>query len=131
MDALVVFLVVGETGAGDTFGHKGFQFGKMRLVDVAGHHPVAAAEGGRHADNFTHHTGGAHDPDCPEGHVGAAYVTSGHEEIADIAGIEAAVGDGVGMDEDVAVGGDEGAVGKLAAVFRVREVEVDAPGGGE
>ena len=60
----------------------------MLLVDAARVGVFADSEVGGLADDFAHHTDGAHDADGTEGFVGDRDVAAGEEQVVDVLGVE-------------------------------------------
>ena len=85
----------------------------MSAVDSARQAAVLVAERCGHPDHLAHHPCRAHHADSSERHVRAADVTPRHEEVADIAGVEATVRHRVGINPVMHGRGLELSTGKV------------------
>lgn len=114
----------------DALRHEGLKVWEGLLIDATRGEPAPLADRGGHAHDLAHHAARAHHADGAVRDVCDADVTPDHEEIVHVAGVEAAVGDGIGR-PDGRVDGDgfEGAIRKVAGILRVGRVEIDAPTG--
>ena len=129
----IPFEGVAAHGAG--LGHEVFEDVEVLLIDATGGGVVANADPSGLSDDLAHHAAGAHDAGGAEGVALDGDGAAGHEEIADVLAVEAAVGDGVAV---FAVGvlaefgaGDEGIVGEVFGVLLFGIVQILVPGGGD
>lgn len=95
--AEVVELVVLQAAPSHAFLHHGLQLVEVVGVDLARQRSVACADAGGHAHYLAHHARGAHHAHGAQSDVGDADVAARHEEVVDVARVEAAVGYGVGV----------------------------------
>lgn len=94
----------------------------MRRVDVARIAAVLLAHRRRHADDFAHHAVRAHQARRAERDVRDGNVASGHEEVGDVARIEAAVRHGIRPNLLVEGVGLERLAGELGFRGRLRQM---------
>ena len=128
---LVESLVVGNVLSADAFAHQRPQFVQMPLIDPAGRGFVFPAQRSRHADHFAHHARRAHHAHGAQRHVRHADISPGHEQIVHVAGIEAPVRHGIGIDMDVLRGRLELPAREAHGIERIGEMQVKVPGRGE
>ena len=102
----------------------------MAPVHISRKTIVPVTYGSSHSDDFSHHSGGPHNPDGTQGNVCHADVPSRHKEIADIAGVEAPVRHSIVVNPLAYAYGLEFLAGKPFAVLRVGVVQVYVPGRG-
>ena len=116
--------------------HQVLKFAEMPLVNGARGGVVFRAQAGGHADDLAHGAAGAHHAHRAERIVGDADVAPGHEEVGDVARVEAAIGNpkrtvGHGCGKlDVVGDGDEGIPLEALVIFRIRAVQVIVPARG-
>ena len=89
---------------------------------------VFAAYRSGHANDLPHHTGSPHHSDCTQGDVGHADISSGHEQVPDIARIKAPVWYGVRVDSLAYAYSLEFLSWEVFAISRIGIVEIDIPG---
>ena len=130
---------IGDGGAvdlADSFAHPFLEVGEVLFVNAAGVGIELLADACRHPDNFALGAAGAHHPHRPERFVGNADASPGHEEVVDVPGIEATVGNPEGTvileGRKVPVFGvcDEGISLEALVVAGAGEVEIVVPAGG-
>lgn len=99
----------------------------MMLIDLARINTILVANAGSHAYDLSHHAYRTHEAGGPQSDMRDTDTTSCHEEVVYIARIEATIGysiwwNGVGLRSSLELG-----TGKLARVYRIREVEIEVP----
>lgn len=98
-------------------------------IDSARQDAVLSADVGCHADDFAHHTASAHDANRSQGYVRNTDVSACHKQVIDVAGIQAAIWNGVWRDGCRLAVGCEWRLVKSRYMFGI--MQVDAPGGCE
>ena len=129
--AEVVELVVLEAALAHALRHESLQLVEMVGVDLARQGLMLGAETCGHTHDLAHHARGAHYAHCPQTDVCYADVAPSHEEVVDVARIEAAIGYGVGVHGAVRAYRLELLAREVFRVLGVGIVQVDAPCGGE
>jgi hypothetical protein len=113
----VVRVGVGEAFDGLVIAQEGLlEFGSAGGVvcDLVGEEAMTGAEGGGGAGGLAGDGAGGHDAGGGEGDVGGAEVAAGHEEILDVAAVEATEGDGIDLGEGD--GGEGRFMGAIEAI---------------
>lgn len=110
--------------------HELLEVVEMGVIDVPWVALVLDADGGSHSGDFAEHAEGSHDTDAGECDVRSTNDAPSEEEIRDVSGIEASIGDFGRCGEAAVVCAGLEAFVECLEVQRIGEMEVDAPGCG-